>query len=166
MVINELMQSAISAMGAQYPELVKESGRILEVAEAEEESFVQTLKSGTNIFDLAADQVKSSKGKSIAADTAFKLHDTYGFPFDSTLEMAREKGLEVDESGFRRLMDEQRQRAKADAKSKKSGHTDLSEYKTIIDKSGSTKFVGYENISSEAQLTGLLVDGKLIGEVS
>ncbi len=166
LVINELMQSAISAMGAQYPELVKESGRILEVAEAEEESFVQTLKSGTNIFDLAADQVKSSKGKSIAADTAFKLHDTYGFPFDLTLEMAREKGLEVDESGFRRLMDEQRQRAKADAKSKKSGHTDLSEYKTIIDKSGSTKFVGYENISSEAQLTGLLVDGKLIAEVN
>ena len=166
LVINELMQSAISAMGAQYPELVKESDRILAVAEAEEESFVQTLKSGTNIFDLAADQVKSSKGKSIAADTAFKLHDTYGFPFDLTLEMAREKGLEVDESGFRRLMDEQRQRAKADAKSKKSGHTDLSEYKTIVDKSGASKFVGYENISSEAQLTGLLVDGKLIAEVN
>ena len=166
LVINELMQSAISAMGAQYPELVKESDRILAVAAAEEESFIQTLKSGTNIFDLAADQVKSSRGKSIAADTAFKLHDTYGFPFDLTLEMAREKGLEVDESGFRRLMDEQRQRAKADAKSKKSGHTDLSEYKTIVDKSGSTKFVGYENISSEAQLTGLLVDGKLIAEVN
>ena len=166
MVINELMKSAISAMGAQYPELVKESDRILAVAEAEEESFVQTLKSGTNIFDLAADQVKSSKSKSIAADTAFKLHDTYGFPFDLTLEMAREKGLEVDESGFRRLMDEQRQRAKADAKSKKSGHTDLSEYKTIVDKSGSTKFVGYENVFSEAQLTGLLVDGKLAAEAN
>ena len=166
MVINELMKSAISAMGAQYPELVKESDRILAVAEAEEESFAQTLKSGTNIFDLAADQVKSSKSKSIAADTAFKLHDTYGFPFDLTLEMAREKGLEVDESGFRRLMDEQRQRAKADAKSKKSGHTDLSEYKTIVDKSGSTKFVGYENVFSEAQLTGLLVDGKLAAEAN
>lgn len=166
MVINELMKSAISAMGAQYPDLVKESDRILAVAEAEEESFAQTLKSGTNIFDLAADQVKSSKSKSIAADTAFKLHDTYGFPFDLTLEMAREKGLEVDESGFRRLMDEQRQRAKADAKSKKSGHTDLSEYKTIVDKSGSTKFVGYENVFSEAQLTGLLVDGKLAAEAN
>ncbi|MFM7496073.1 MAG: alanine--tRNA ligase [Candidatus Nanopelagicus sp.] len=166
LVINELMQSAISAMGAQYPELARESNRILAVAEAEEESFVQTLKSGTNIFDLAADQVKSSKGKSIAADTAFKLHDTFGFPFDLTLEMAREKGLEVDESGFRRLMDEQRQRAKADAKSKRSGHTDLSEYKTIIDKSGSTKFVGYENTSSEAKLTGLLVDGKFASEVN
>jgi alanyl-tRNA synthetase len=166
LVINELMQSAISAMGAQYPELARESNRILAVAEAEEESFVSTLKSGTNIFDLAADQVKSSKGKSIAADTAFKLHDTFGFPFDLTLEMAREKGLEVDESGFRRLMDEQRQRAKADAKSKKSGHTDLSEYKTIVDKSGSTKFVGYENTSSEAKMTGLLVDGKLASEVN
>ncbi len=68
LVINELMQSAISAMGAQYPELVKESDRILAVAEAEEESFVQTLKSGTNIFDLAADQVKNSKGTVLGPD--------------------------------------------------------------------------------------------------
>ena len=166
LVMGELIKSSIKAMGAQYPELVSGSDRILATAEAEEDSFIQTLKSGTTIFDLAADQLKSEKSKSLSADTAFKLHDTYGFPFDLTLEMAREQGLGVDEGGFRKLMNEQRDRAKADAKAKKSGHTDLTEYRGIVDKSGVSKFVGYENISAEAKLTGLLVDGKSVKEAS
>ena len=166
LVMGELIKSSIKAMGAQYPELVSGSDRILAIAEAEEDSFIQTLKSGTTIFDLAADQLKSEKSKSLSADTAFKLHDTYGFPFDLTLEMAREQGLGVDEGGFRKLMNEQRDRAKADAKAKKSGHTDLTEYRGIVDKSGVSKFVGYENISAEAKLTGLLVDGKSVKEAS
>ena len=166
LVMGELIKSSIKAMGAQYPELVSGSDRILATAEAEEDSFIQTLKSGTTIFDLAADQLKSEKSKSLSADTAFKLHDTYGFPFDLTLEMAREQGLGVDEGGFRKLMNEQRDRAKADAKAKKSGHTDLTEYRGIVDKSGVSKFGGYENISAEAKLTGLLVDGKSVKEAS
>ena len=89
-----------------------------------------------------------------------------GFPFDLTLEMAREQGLGVDEVGFRKLMNEQRDRAKADSKAKKSGHTDLTEYRAIIDKSGATKFVGYQNISAEAKLTGIIVDGKKAKEVN
>jgi len=166
LVISELVKSSIKAMGPQYPELVSDSERILSIAQSEEDSFIQTLKSGTSIFDLAADQLKKSKSTSVSADTAFKLHDTYGFPFDLTLEMAREQGLGVDEAGFRKLMNEQRDRAKADAKAKKSGHTDLTEYRAIIDKSGATKFVGYENISAEAKLTGILFDGKKAKEVN
>ena len=166
LVIGELMKSSIDAMGPQYPELVSGSERILAVAQAEEESFVQTLKSGTSIFDLAADELKGAKQKSLSADTAFKLHDTYGFPFDLTLEMAREKGLEVDEIGFRKLMNQQRDRAKADAKSKKSGHTDLSEYRAIVDKSGASKFIGYDQTTSEAKLTGVLVNGKSVTEAN
>ena len=165
-VMGELMKSSIKAMGAQYPELVTGSDRILAIAEAEEDSFIQTLKSGTTIFDLAATQLKSEKSKSLSADTVFKLHDTYGFPFDLTLEMAREQGLGVDEAGFRKLMNEQRDRAKADAKAKKSGHTDLTEYRAIVDKSGSSKFVGYENVSTEAKITGILVDGKSVSEAN
>ena len=135
-VISELIKSSIEAMGPQYPELVSNQERILAIANAEEDTFLQTLKSGTSIFDIAASQIKKSKQSSLPADTAFKLHDTYGFPFDLTLEMAREQGLEVDETGFRKLMKEQKDRAKADAKAKKSGHTDLTEYKSIIDKNG------------------------------
>ena len=166
LVIGELITSSIKAMGPQYPELISGSERIMAIAQSEEETFAQTLKSGTSIFDLAATQLKSEKSKSLSADTVFKLHDTYGFPFDLTLEMAREQGLGVDEVGFRKLMNEQRDRAKADAKAKKSGHTDLTEYRAIVDKSGTSKFIGYENISAEATITGVLVDGKSVAEAN
>ena len=158
-IMSELTVAAISAMGPQYPELVSDKKRILSVSVSEEESFLQTLKSGTQIFDLASVALKKSKATVLPGDEVFKLHDTYGFPFDLTLEMAREEGLEVDEDGFRRLMKEQKDRAKADAKAKKSGHTDVSVYKTIADKSGKSEFVGYAQQSSESKLTGIVVDG-------
>jgi len=158
-IMSELTQAAIGAMGPQYPELISDQKRILSVSISEEESFLQTLKSGTQIFDLASTQLKSQKKSILPGDEVFKLHDTYGFPFDLTLEMAREEGLEVDEDGFKRLMNEQRDRAKADAKAKKSGHTDLSEYKKIADSKGASTFVGYAQIESEATINGILVDG-------
>ena len=158
-IMSELTVAAIGAMGSQYPELITDKKRILSVSVSEEESFLQTLKSGTQIFDLASVALKKSKATVLPGDDVFKLHDTYGFPFDLTLEMAREEGLEVDEDGFRRLMKEQKDRAKADAKAKKSGHTDVSVYKAIADKSGKSEFIGYAHLSSEAKLTGIVVDG-------
>jgi alanyl-tRNA synthetase len=158
-IMSELTVAAISAMGSQYPELVSDQKRILEVSASEEESFLQTLKSGTAIFDIASSATKKTSGKVLAGDEVFKLHDTYGFPFDLTLEMAREEGLTVDEDGFRRLMKEQRERAKADAKSKKLGHADVSVYRQIADKNGKSEFVGYIQQSCESKITGLLVDG-------
>ena len=158
-IMSELAVAAIGAMGPQYPELVSDKNRILAVSASEEESFLQTLKSGTQIFDLSSAALKKSKSSVLPGEDVFKLHDTYGFPFDLTLEMAREEGLSVDEDGFRRLMKEQKDRAKADAKSKKSGHTDVSVYRSIADKSGKTEFLGYTNVSSESTLTGILVDG-------
>ncbi len=159
-IIKELIDASIKAMGPQYPELVTDQGRIQKVAIAEEESFLQTLKSGTQIFDTAATEIKSGGGKVLSGDAAFKLHDTYGFPIDLTLEMATEQGLEVDADGFRRLMKEQKDRAKADSKAKKSGHTDLTEYRRIADEQGLSEFIGYASIESEAKVRGLLVDGK------
>ena len=155
----ELLAASIAAMSPQYPELVEKSTRILEVTIAEEESFLSTLKSGTLIFDLASSDAKSSKSSSLTGDTVFKLHDTYGFPFDLTLEMASESGLNIDEAGFRRLMKEQKDRARADARAKKSGHTDLSEYRKIVDTFGKTEFIGYEELEGEAQVKAILVDG-------
>jgi alanyl-tRNA synthetase len=165
-IMSELTVAAIGAMGSQYPELITDKKRILSVSVSEEESFLQTLKSGTQIFDLASVALKKSKTKVLPGDDVFKLHDTYGFPFDLTLEMAREEGLEVDEDGFRRLMKEQKDRAKADAKAKKSGHTDVSVYKAIADKSGKSEFVGYAQLSSESQLTGIVVDGVGVSSAS
>jgi alanyl-tRNA synthetase len=165
-VMSELTVAAIGAMGPQYPELVSDKNRILSVSVSEEESFLQTLKSGTQIFDLASVALKKSNATVLPGDEVFKLHDTYGFPFDLTLEMAREEGLEVDEEGFRRLMKEQKDRAKADAKAKKSGHTDVSVYKAIADKSGKSEFIGYAHQSSESKLTGIVVDGVGVASAS
>ena len=165
-IMSELTLAAIGAMGTQYPELISDKKRILEVSVAEEESFLQTLKSGTQIFDLASSQLKSEKKSVLPGEEVFKLHDTYGFPFDLTLEMAREAGLEVDEAGFTRLMKEQRDRAKSDAKAKKSGHTDLSEYKKIADSKGVGEFIGYANIESESKLNGILVNGLSVTSAS
>ncbi|MCX6448859.1 MAG: alanine--tRNA ligase [Actinobacteria bacterium] len=158
-IMSELTIAAIGAMGPQYPELVSDQTRILSVSLSEEESFLQTLKSGTQIFDVASTQLKKEKKNILPGEDVFKLHDTYGFPFDLTLEMAREEGLEVDEVGFTKLMKEQRDRAKADARAKKSGHTDLSEYKKIADAKGVGEFIGYTHIKSEAKLNGILVNG-------
>lgn len=160
--IAELIKASVTAMGPQYPELIANQNRIISLSVAEEESFLQTLKSGTQIFDLAASQVRASASSKLSGETAFKLHDTYGFPFDLTLEMAAEIKLSVDETGFRRLMKEQRDRAKADARAKKTGHTDLSEYRSIIDAVGGTTFLGYELVESESTIKAILIDGKSV----
>lgn len=158
-VMSELMRASINAMSPQYPELNIESKRIVSVSVSEEETFLQTLKSGTQIFDVSSAEVKKLKGSVLSGDSVFKLHDTYGFPFDLTLEMAQEQGLKVDEEGFRRLMREQRDRAKADARIKKSGHTDLTEYRKIADSAGRTEFVGYTHVESESKVAAILTDG-------
>ena len=158
-IIADLTKAAIGAMGPQYPELVPSQERILAVSIAEEESFLQTLKSGTQIFDLAANALKAKKVSTLGGEEVFKLHDTYGFPYDLTLEMANEVGLQIDTDGFHRLMKEQKDRAKADARAKKSGHTDLSQYKQIADRSGLSNFLGYTHTEAEAKINGLLIDG-------
>ena len=160
----ELVTAAIGAMAPQYPELFTEKSRILAVTEAEEDSFLSTLKSGTQIFDLASSDVKKKTEPALSGETVFKLHDTYGFPFDLTLEMATEAGLKVDEEGFRRLMKEQKDRAKADARAKKSGHTDLSEYRKIVDSRGKSEFIGYKHLEGEAVVQALMVDGQSVPE--
>jgi alanyl-tRNA synthetase len=161
-VMSELITASINAMSPQYPELNMSSKRILSVCVSEEETFLQTLKSGTQIFDVSSAAVKKAKGSVLSGDAVFKLHDTYGFPFDLTLEMAQEQGLKVDEAGFRRLMREQRDRAKADARIKKSGHTDLTEYRRVADSAGRTDFVGYTQVEADSKVAAILMDGTAV----
>ena len=96
----------------------------------------------------------------ISGEAAFSLHDTYGFPIDLTLEMASEQGVHVDEAAFRALMEEQKERARADARAKKTGHTDVRIFHDIEKElGGGSTFVGYTESASDAQVAGLLVDG-------
>ncbi|WP_405620134.1 alanine--tRNA ligase [Streptomyces sp. NBC_01508] len=158
-VVDDLLNVVIGSMGEQYPELITDRKRIETVAIAEEAAFLKAIKGGTNILDTAVTETKAAGGSVLAGDKAFLLHDTWGFPIDLTLEMAAEQGLAVDEDGFRRLMKEQRDRAKADAKAKKTGHADLSAYREVADTSGSTEFTGYGSTEGESRIVGLLVDG-------
>ncbi|OWA03094.1 alanine--tRNA ligase [Streptomyces sp. CS227] len=158
-VVAELVGTVIESMGQQYPELITERKRILTVALAEEAAFLKALKGGTNILDTAVTETKAAGSTVLSGDKAFLLHDTWGFPIDLTLEMAAEQGLTVDEPGFRRLMKEQRERAKADARAKKTGHADLSAYREVADAAGATDFTGYLATEGESTVVGLLVDG-------
>ncbi len=165
-VMAELIDAAILAMGSQYPELVSDAGRIRSIAVNEEAAFLSTLKSGTTIFDTAVTSLKSAGATTVPGDQVFQLHDTYGFPFDLTVEMAREAGLEVDADGFRSLMKEQRERAKADARARKAGLTAATEYKQVMESAGRSTFVGYERVTAEAKIGGLLVDGSVVSSAT
>ncbi|GAB3927070.1 alanine--tRNA ligase [Microlunatus endophyticus] len=156
----ELFTTSRDAMKASYPELETDWGRISEVAYGEEEAFTRTLTDGTRIFDLAVSDAKRQQQSTLTGERAFQLHDTYGFPIDLTLEMAGEQGLQVDEAGFRRLMDEQRQRAKADAKAKKGSAQAVQAYAELRDL-GETPFLGFRTLTGESQVRGIIADGEL-----
>ncbi len=160
-IVAELMTTVRDAMGPSYPELVTDFDRIQRIAVAEETAFNRTLASGSRLFDEAAGATKASGTSVLSGSDAFTLHDTYGFPLELTLEMAAEAGLSVDEEGFRGLMAEQRQRAKADAAARKQAHSDLSAYRELVD-NGPTEFTGFDELSSEARILGIFVDGKRV----
>ncbi|MFI5661813.1 alanine--tRNA ligase [Streptomyces sp. NPDC051684] len=158
-VVQQLLDVVIDTMGLQYPELITDRKRIEQVALAEEAAFLKALKGGTNILDTAVTETKAAGKTVLAGDKAFLLHDTWGFPIDLTLEMAAEQGISVDEDGFRRLMKEQRERAKADAQAKKTGHVNVGAYREIADAAGATDFIGYASTEGESRVVGLLVNG-------
>ncbi|MPZ60188.1 MAG: alanine--tRNA ligase [Propionibacteriales bacterium] len=153
----ELLPVSRDRMQLSYPELQQQWERISQVAYAEEDAFRQTLRTGTQIFDTAVTTLKQSGRTALSGSQAFQLHDTYGFPIDLTLEMAAEQGLTVDEDGFRRLMGEQRKRAKADAAAKRGRHADVTAYREVADSIGSlVEFTGYDEVVSEATVRGIV----------
>jgi alanyl-tRNA synthetase len=158
-VMHELTSVAIDAMGEQFPELNRDAAHIHTVVDAEEAAFASTLRTGTAIFDVAVEETRRKKSTVLAGEQAFQLHDTYGFPIDLTLEMAAEQGLSVDEEGFRRLMGEQRARARKDATEKKTGNADISVYASLLEQAGKVTFTGYDLVAGEATVVGLLSGG-------
>ncbi|MCK2036830.1 alanine--tRNA ligase [Microbacterium sp. SSW1-49] len=158
-VFPELFASSRDAMKAVYPVLETEWSTLSASAFAEEETFRRTLASGSTILDLALDETKKSGGATLSGPEAFLLHDTYGFPIDLTLEVAEEAGLSVDRAAFDTLMQEQRQRAKDDARNRKRQLADVSVYRDLR-ALGETGFDGYTALEVESRILGLLVDGQ------
>ncbi|MEX1080186.1 MAG: alanine--tRNA ligase [Homoserinimonas sp.] len=157
-VFGELFPASRDAMKSSYPEVEHDYARISRLAYAEEETFLATLATGTTILDVAVEDTKKAGVRELAGDTAFLLHDTFGFPIDLTLEMAEEAGLTVDRGAFDTLMQEQRTKAKQDAKSKKTRLADLSVYGEFR-AHGETVFTGYDYLQTDTRILGLIVDG-------
>ena len=153
----ELFTTSKNAMVEAYPELEESFPRVLRSAIAEETGFSRTLDSGLIVLSEAI----AASTSSLSAETAFLLHDTYGFPIDLTVEIAEENGLSVDRESFDNLMREQKDRAKQDAKSKKTGGAGLqvySEFRSL----GETQFLGYEGLKTTGKVLGLIRDGESV----
>ena len=164
-IVGDLMATVRNAMGPSYQELVDDFDRINRIAVAEETAFTRTLASGSKLFDDVVGATRRAGAAVVSGPDAFTLHDTYGFPIELTLEMASEAGLTVDEAGFRELMLQQRQRAKADAAARKHAHADLTAYRELVD-AGPTEFTGFDELISEARILGIFVDGKRVPVVA
>jgi len=161
-VLTELLSVSRDAMSASYAELDKKWPRIAEVADAEDAAFARTLTSGTALFDLAATEAKGRGARVLAGDKAFQLHDTYGFPIDLTLEMAAEQGLSVDRDRFTALMQQQKDRSKADAKAKRGGLRSTEAYQQLR-AGGETPFLGYTDLTVPTTVRGIVVGGRVVG---
>ncbi|MCY7343389.1 MAG: alanine--tRNA ligase [Pseudonocardia sp.] len=158
-VLESFAEVVRDVMAPSYPDLAAGFERISAVVRAEEEAFLQTLTAGSRIFDTAVAQTKQAGHSVLPGDRAFQLHDTFGFPIDLTLEMAAEAGLEVDRDRFAALMDEQRTRAKADSAKHKVSHGDGTIYRTVLDAHGRGEFLGYNALTADATVVGLLAGG-------
>lgn len=164
-VLPELLPVSKDQMSNSYPEVLQQWNRVSQNAYAEEESFRRTLAAGTQIFDLAVKETKAKAEDVLPGAQAFQLHDTYGFPIDLTLEMAAEAGLKVDRKEFQRLMQEQKDRAKADAKAKKGGAANLEAYRVLREK-GETGFKGYTQLTLDTTVRGLIKDGNIVPAIA
>ena len=153
-----LFAASRDAMMDAYPELVDNYGFISQTVLAEEATFLRTLAGGTSILEEAVTATTDSRSSVLSGETAFLLHDTFGFPIELTAEVAQESGLSVDRAAFDVLMAQQRSRAKADAKAKKSQRGDASLY-SAFRAQGETAFIGYDDLEASSQVLGLIRDG-------
>ncbi len=155
----QVSEAVIKKMSAAYPELKQKEEHIVRVIHVEEERFLETLSQGTEILNQLMADAKAAGKTVITGDDAFKLYDTYGFPPELTKEIAEEQGLTVDEEGFAKALEKQRQRAR----SARSQTDYLSEqgvmYKALHEELGDTHFVGYGQMQAEANVLALLKDG-------
>lgn len=153
--LNEYMPVLIDIMGDPYRELITQRPVIEQIISLEEEKFNKTLRQGTELFDSEIAELKSKGVSEIPGDVIFTLYDTYGFPPELTREMAGEENFTLDEEGFSRAMTEQRERARASSKQKKSALAgDV--YTQIEEESGATRFTGYEKDSGTGKIIALI----------
>ena len=153
----------IEHMSEAYPELSQHAHRVEEMVKAEEERFQQTLVRGAAEFDQHAQRILRDGGKVIPGDAAFLLYDAYGFPLDVTVDMAREKGLSVDEAGFNEEMSQQRERARSARKGAQGEQTKA--LRLLQEIVTHTVFTGYERMEDSGLVKAILKGGQQVQQV-
>ncbi len=149
-----LVDILVKIMGSHYTYLEEKKESVKQLAMLEEERFFATIQAGIELFEK---ELKKTQ-KLFSGAVAFKLYDTYGFPLDLTQDMLKERGIEVDIAEFRRLMEDQRERAKAAWK----GSGDVSaegDFRDLLEKFGKNSFVGYDNLKAQSRVLAVLNDG-------
>lgn len=154
---NAMVGDLVAEMGEAYPELAKAAAQVQSILKAEEERFFETIENGMSILDSALGALPA--GGTLDGDTAFKLHDTYGFPLDLTADVCREREMSVDEAAFDAAMNKQKQQARAAGKFKMDA--DLA-YTGVA-----TEFKGYDQLQvANATITAIYVDGTSVNSIS
>ncbi len=152
----KIVAALVAEMGEAFPELTQQQANIERVLKAEEEQFAKTLEQGLKILEQ---DLAELKGSVVPGDVVFKLYDTYGFPMDLTADIARERELTIDEEGFEREMEAQRERAR-------SASAFGLDYNTLVKVDVATEFTGYTSTEGEASIVALYMDGKVVEQLA
>jgi alanyl-tRNA synthetase len=152
----KIVAALVAEMGEAFPELKQQQAHIERLLKIEEEQFAKTLEQGLKILEQ---DLVGLKGKVIPGETVFKLYDTFGFPYDLTGDIARERGLTLDESGFEREMNAQRERAR-------SASAFGMDYNSLVKVDSDTRFLGYEGTTGSGQVIALFKDGQAVEQMA
>jgi alanyl-tRNA synthetase len=151
----QIVAALAAEMGEAFPELKSQQAHIERVLKAEEEQFAKTLEQGLRILEQDLAQLK---GDVVPGDVVFKLYDTYGFPMDLTADIARERELTIDEAGFEREMDAQRERAR-------SASAFGMDYNSVVKVDSATEFLGYDATEGQGKIIALYKDGQAVDQL-
>lgn len=161
--INELTSTVFNIMEPAYPELSSKLSNIKAIVKLEEEKFLETLESGSDMLSDIIKVYKTKKAKVISGGDVFKLYDTYGFPQELTKEIAAENGLNIDEKGFKE--EQKKAQEKSRAAWGGSGEKDITFYSVLHKKTGDTEFSGYQDYANITEVSALVKDGKEVSEI-
>ncbi len=161
MFLSELSKTVIEGSKDGYPELDEKKSMIFKVLTEEENKFNKTIDTGLSILAEMETEMEANGEKTLSGDNAFKLYDTYGFPLDLTMEILEEKGFSVDEEGFKKAMDVQRETARKARKTTNYMGADETVYESL-DNASTSKFVGYDRFVEDSVITALTTESEVV----
>ncbi len=161
-ILHRLVDAVVEVMGDTYPELIHEKTRASKVLLFEEERFTRTLEQGMRMLDETMDTLKASGQTTIPGGELFRLYDTFGFPLDLARDMAMDNGLRIDEDGFNREMEIQRERARAAWVGEDAAIASI--YRELEAEIGASDFIGYDTLHAESIVRAIVREGKVANE--